>query len=182
MLCTINNAVRFNVSARIGPERTYAQQTGQYEQVSSCIYNHMALSSARTLASKLLVVSFILSSVQSNLLYDVPSVMSAVDMCLKAYILVNLHYCHGAGSSWLFVQKAVYYILTDHDNSRSKVLLLLADINFRRNAIWVVHCQSAVLLFDTLHAVCDSLWSRFTFCVFIVIMVLCILQIRNLWV
>jgi hypothetical protein len=50
---------------------------------------------------------------------------------LEACIVVNLHHCHGAGSSCLFVQKAVYYILTEHDNNPSKVLLLLADINFR---------------------------------------------------
>jgi hypothetical protein len=65
--------------------------------------------------------------IQSNLVYEVPSVMAAVDICIKGCFVLNLHYCHGARSSWLYVQKAVYRITTARDQNTSQVLQLLAD-------------------------------------------------------
>jgi hypothetical protein len=56
-----------------------------------------------------------------------PTVMAAVDTCLKACFVMNLGYCPGAKSSWLFLQKIVYSISTENDDAGSKVLQLLAD-------------------------------------------------------
>ena len=69
----------------------------------------------------------ILAIVQGNLYYEMPTVMAAVDTCLKACFVMHLGYCAGAKSSWLFVQKAIYGINLACDDPGSKVLQLLAD-------------------------------------------------------
>jgi hypothetical protein len=65
--------------------------------------------------------------IQSNLYFQVPTVMSAIDICIKSCFVLNLAYSHGAKSSWLFLQRAVYDINTAHDENTSRVLQLLAE-------------------------------------------------------
>jgi hypothetical protein len=81
----------------------------------------------------------VLAVVQSNLYYELPTVMAAIDTCIKACFLMNLGYCPGARSSWTFVQKAVYDISTENDDMGSKVLQLLADCRKRLS----VFCRAA---------------------------------------
>jgi hypothetical protein len=69
----------------------------------------------------------VLAVIQSNLFYEVATVMAAIDVCIKACFVMNLMYCHGAKSSWLFLQKALYGINTPNDEKSSKVLQLIAD-------------------------------------------------------
>jgi hypothetical protein len=64
--------------------------------------------------------------IQSNLYFEVPTVMSASDICIKGCFVLNVAYSHGAKSSWLFLQRAVYEIKTAHDEKTSRVLQLLA--------------------------------------------------------
>lgn len=65
--------------------------------------------------------------IQSNLFYELPTVLSALDTCIKACFVFNLGYAAGAKSSWLFLQRAVYDITTKYDDVTSKALQLLAD-------------------------------------------------------
>lgn len=67
--------------------------------------------------------------IQSNLYYQMPTVMSAVDACLKVCFVMNLNYPAGAKSSWLFIQRAVFDITTNSDDAGSKLLQLLVDCN-----------------------------------------------------
>ena len=69
-----------------------------------------------------------LAIIQSNLFYEMPTVMAAVDACLKACFVMQLGYCPGAKSSWLFVQKAINNINLSVDDAGGKLLQLLADV------------------------------------------------------
>lgn len=68
-----------------------------------------------------------LAIVQSNMFYEMPTVMAAVDTCPKVCFVKHLNYCPGAKSSWLFAQKAVNDINLASDDTGSKVLQLLSD-------------------------------------------------------
>jgi len=61
-----------------------------------------------------------------DLFYGVSSVMVAVDVCLKACFVFNVHYCIASQSTWVFLQRALYAIRTPQDCKNSKVLQLLA--------------------------------------------------------
>jgi hypothetical protein len=65
--------------------------------------------------------------IQSNLFFQMPSLIAALDTCIKACFVMNVSFCHAAKSSWLFVQKCIFDINTQHDNAGSKVLQLVAD-------------------------------------------------------
>ena len=65
--------------------------------------------------------------VQSNLYYEMPTLLAAVDTCIKVCFVMNPKYSAGAKSSWLFLQKALFDIHTDDDQCGSKVLQLVAD-------------------------------------------------------
>jgi hypothetical protein len=67
--------------------------------------------------------------IQSNLYYELPSVVAAVDTCVKVCFVMNLRYPAAARSSWLFIQRAVFDIVTNADDAACKVLQLLADCN-----------------------------------------------------
>ena len=121
-----------------GPERTSAQQTGQYEQVqvaftTACRWHLQG----RWQANGGIVPTVI--HAKQPLLRSAFSYASCrcVLEGFKTCFVMNLHYCHGDRSLWVFVQKAVYYVVTAHsahDNSPSNMIQLLADTNFRRNA------------------------------------------------
>jgi len=51
--------------------------------------------------------------ITSDLLYEMPTVVTAVDVCLKCTVVFSLQY--NARSSCLFLQHAVYGIETKHD-------------------------------------------------------------------
>lgn len=55
--------------------------------------------------------------VQSNLFYEMPSVVAAVDACIKACFVFNLSYPAAARLSWVYIQRAVNDISTDLDDS-----------------------------------------------------------------
>jgi hypothetical protein len=45
--------------------------------------------------------------IQSNLYFEVPTVMSAIDMCIESCFVLNVAYSHGVKSSWLFLQSCL---------------------------------------------------------------------------
>jgi len=50
--------------------------------------------------------------IQSNLYYKLPTVVAAVDVCIKACFVMDLCYPVGAKSSWVHMQRALYGINT----------------------------------------------------------------------
>lgn len=60
--------------------------------------------------------------IQSNIFYEMSSIVAAADTSTKACFVFNLSYPAAARSSWLYLQRAVYDISTDLDNPGSKVL------------------------------------------------------------
>jgi hypothetical protein len=73
--------------------------------------------------------SVVLAVLQSNVFYEMPTVMAAVDTCIKACFVMQLGYCAGARSAWLFIQKAIFGINLAIDDPGTKLLQLLADIS-----------------------------------------------------
>jgi hypothetical protein len=66
--------------------------------------------------------------IQSNLYYEMASVLAAVESCFKTTLVMNVSYPAAAKSSWIFVQTGIFDISTKHDDMRSKVLELSTQI------------------------------------------------------
>lgn len=71
----------------------------------------------------------VLAVIQSNLFFQVPSIVTGIDVCFKACFVFHVGFANASKSSWLFLQKAVYAIDTEHDGDNTKVLQLMADIS-----------------------------------------------------
>ena len=67
------------------------------------------------------------SVITSDLIYEMPTVVAAVDVCLKCTFVFSLQYNAAARSSWLFLQHAVYGIETKQDKFCCKVKQLIAE-------------------------------------------------------
>jgi hypothetical protein len=66
--------------------------------------------------------------IQSNLFYEMASVLAAADTCFKAAFVMHLNYPVAAKSTWTFIQTAVFNISTEHDGDLgSRILELLSD-------------------------------------------------------
>ena len=75
--------------------------------------------------------ALVLAVIQSNLYFEVHSVVAGVDICLKSTFVFHLGYGCAAKSSWLFIQKAVFAFETEHDGNNAKVFQLMADCRQR---------------------------------------------------
>lgn len=65
--------------------------------------------------------SAVYAVVQGNLLYEVPSVLDALDICVKAAFVFGLSYPSPARSSWTCVQRVLYGITSDVDYSSTRL-------------------------------------------------------------
>jgi hypothetical protein len=65
--------------------------------------------------------------VQGNLFYEAPSVLDALDICVKAAFVFGLSYPAPARSSWTLVQKLLYGITSeaDYNSTRLAEMMLL---------------------------------------------------------
>jgi hypothetical protein len=72
--------------------------------------------------------SSVLAVIQSNLYFQVPSIVAGINICFKACFVFHLGYGNAAKSSWHFLQKSVFSIDTEHDSDNTTVLQLMADI------------------------------------------------------
>jgi hypothetical protein len=65
--------------------------------------------------------------VDSHVYYEASTLLEAVDICIKAAFVFGIEFPPGARSSWLFLQRAVFGIITDFDSVTSRVLELVTD-------------------------------------------------------
>jgi hypothetical protein len=60
--------------------------------------------------------------IQGNLMYEVKSIIEALDICVKASFVFGLMYPPPARSSWTFIQQLVFGLYTDFDIQSSRLL------------------------------------------------------------
>lgn len=60
-----------------------------------------------------------------NIKYRFNSIVKAFDVCFKAIHALNTEYSYEAKGTWLFVQKALYGIITRYDKQNSAVAALV---------------------------------------------------------
>ena len=66
--------------------------------------------------------------IQSNLYYEMASVLAAADTCFKAAFVLYLNYPVAAKSTWMFIQTGIFNISIKHDGEiGSRVLELLTE-------------------------------------------------------
>ena len=65
----------------------------------------------------------------TNLFYKVSSIPRAVDLAFKSTFVLDLQFVTPARSSWIFLQRAVYGIETEHDILTTRVIGLFCLIN-----------------------------------------------------
>jgi hypothetical protein len=53
--------------------------------------------------------------IQGDLLYEVKSIIEGVDICLKSTFVFGLAYPTPARSSWTFIQRALFNLVTEED-------------------------------------------------------------------
>ena len=69
--------------------------------------------------------------IQGNLMYEVKSVIEAIDICVKASFVFGLMYPPPARSSWTLIQQLVFDLYTEYDCQSSK---LMERVAFLKNA------------------------------------------------
>lgn len=74
------------------------------------------------------VDSVVYAVIQGNLVYEAPSVLDAVDMCIKAAFVFGLSYPSPSRSSWTFIQKVVFGMSSDVDYSSTRLAEIMAYI------------------------------------------------------
>ena len=67
--------------------------------------------------------------ISRDIYFAVSTAMIAVDICMKTFFVFDVKYPDSARSTWLFLQRAVYEIGTQQDNTATKVLQLLSDLH-----------------------------------------------------
>jgi hypothetical protein len=66
--------------------------------------------------------------VDSHVYYEASTLLEAVVICIKAAFVFGIEFPPAAHSSWLFLQPAVFGIITDYDSVAIRVLELITDI------------------------------------------------------
>lgn len=64
---------------------------------------------------------------QNRVFYECGSLLEAVDVCFKSTFVFSLQYAAAAHSVWLYLQRAVYSMITTADTNPAKVMALLTD-------------------------------------------------------
>jgi hypothetical protein len=60
--------------------------------------------------------------IQGNLIYEVKSIIEALDICMKSSFVFGLMYPPPARSAWTFIQQLVFELYTDYDIQSSRLL------------------------------------------------------------
>jgi hypothetical protein len=92
------------------------------------------LSERRTLQPLIAVIANSLEDINSVVIvldtvrYKRDSVLTAIDITLKIFQVLNLSYPPESDLVWLFVQRAIYNIKTKRDTNVASVLTLMSDL------------------------------------------------------
>ena len=70
----------------------------------------------------------IFAVIQGNFMFECQSVVDAVDTCIKSSFVFGLSYPLPARSTWTFMQKLVYEILTDVDFTSTRLSEMMSFI------------------------------------------------------
>jgi hypothetical protein len=67
--------------------------------------------------------------ITKDIFFAVSTAMIAVDICMKSFFVFDVKFPDAAKSTWLFLQRSVYEIITEHDSSGTKVLQLMSELH-----------------------------------------------------
>jgi hypothetical protein len=114
-----------NFQPGVNIEAHLRQKTDEMQKCGLQLQPHIIVIAEDTLQLSRSVVYVV---VQGTTYYKVDSILGAVDLVIKACFLFGLEYPQIARSTWTFIQKALYKIVSPFDILSARVLELLTDL------------------------------------------------------